>query len=122
MESLLQEKNSRILIKQCRNEPAPSSGKKVVKALLNKNHFMKRLLYGTGIVLSLGFLGSCAQHDTESPDTSGAVPYGEASGRNTTGVDTFTNPYPNDTLPNMNNDGTNATKQSSTFDSVEKRQ
>lgn len=83
---------------------------------------MKRLLYGAGIVLSLGFLGSCAQHDTESPDTSGAMPYGESAGGNSTGVDTTVTQYAGDSVPNMNNDHSNATQQSSTFDSVEKRQ
>lgn len=83
---------------------------------------MKRLLYGAGIFFSLTFFGSCAQHDPESPDTSGAVPYGEAAGRNTTGVDTTNTSYAGDSIPNMNNDRSNVTKQSSTFDSVEKRQ
>jgi hypothetical protein len=83
---------------------------------------MKRLFYGAGIVLSLSFLGSCAQHDPESPDTSGNVPYGESAGRNTTGVDTTNTQYAGDSLPNMNNDRSNVPKQSSTFDSVDKRQ
>ena len=102
--------------------PVPSSGKKVVKTVLNKYNFMKRLLYGAGIILSLGFFGSCAQHDTESPDTSGAMPYGETQGRNSTGVDTFETQYAGDSVPNMNNDRSNVTKQTTTFDSVEKRQ
>jgi hypothetical protein len=84
---------------------------------------MKRLLYGAGIVLSLSFFGSCAQHDPESPDTAGSVPYGEATDRNSTGVDTKNMQGAGDSLPpNMNNDRTNATKQSSTFDSIEEGQ
>lgn len=84
---------------------------------------MKRLFYAAGIVLSIGFLSSCAQHDPESPDTSGAVPYDEASGRNRVGVDTVSmNPSNINGDPNMSNDGSNVTKQSSTFDSVDKRQ
>lgn len=90
---------------------------------------MKRLFYSAGIVLALSFFGSCAQHDPNSPDTSGAVPYGEGEGRNRVGVDTVGTGVSGGTggaggtnAPNMNNDGTNTTKQSSTFDSVEKRQ
>ena len=84
---------------------------------------MKRLFYCAGIVLTLGFFGSCAQHDPTSPDTGGSVPYGESQGVNRVGVDTVGAQPMGDTLaPNMNNDGSNVTKQSSTFDSVEKRQ
>lgn len=93
---------------------------------------MKRLFYSAGIVLTLSFFGSCAQHDPNSPDTSGAVPYGSSEGGNRVGVDTITTGLPTGTgaaggtnsanAPNMNNDQTNATKQSSTFDSVDKKQ
>ena len=41
---------------------------------------MKRLLYGSALLMTMSFLASCAQHDPNSPDTSGAMP------RNTPGV------------------------------------
>lgn len=84
--------------------------------------YMKRLFYGAGIVLSMSFMVGCAQHDPNSPDTAGSVPYGEEVGRNSTGVDTVPQPNGTEGVPNMNNDRSNVTKQSSTFDSVEERQ
>ncbi|NTS40517.1 hypothetical protein HRG84_06335 [Flavisolibacter sp. BT320] len=41
---------------------------------------MKRLFYGSALLLSLSFATGCAQHDPDSPDTSGAMP------RNSPGV------------------------------------
>jgi hypothetical protein len=45
---------------------------------------MKRLLYSSALVFLISFFSSCAQHDPNSPDTSGAVPYDKPG----VGVDT----------------------------------
>jgi hypothetical protein len=84
---------------------------------------MKRLFYGAGIVLTLSFFGSCAQHDPSSPDTSGGVPYGESEGGNRVGVDTVNTGTPNvGGAPNTGNDGTNNNQRINTGDTSSNRQ
>lgn len=46
---------------------------------------MKRLLYGSALLLATSFFTGCAQQDTNSPDTSGAMP----NNRPDVGVDTI---------------------------------
>src|SRR5688572_4798380 len=64
---------------QIKNVPT-ASGKKVELVQRRKIIFMKRLLYGSALLLAMSFVTGCAQHDPDSPDTSGAMP------RNTPGV------------------------------------
>ena len=52
---------------------------------------MKRLFVCFGFATTLLLYAGCAQHDTNSPDTSGSAPYG-AEGANKVGVDTVNNP------------------------------
>lgn len=72
---------------------------------------MKRLFFCFGIALTLGFFSSCAQHDPDSPDTSGSAPYG-ADGANKTGIDTVATPQTNDAnFPDMNSTGTDTSNR-----------
>jgi len=50
---------------------------------------MKRLFVCFGFATALLFYTGCAQHDSNSPDTSGSAPYG-TEGANKVGVDTVT--------------------------------
>ncbi|RYZ61797.1 MAG: hypothetical protein EOO14_04040 [Chitinophagaceae bacterium] len=61
---------------------------------------MKRLLYGSALLLTISFFTSCAQHDPDSPDTSGAMP------RNSPGVGVDT--IGAGTVPVVTDTGTNA--------------
>ena len=80
---------------------------------------MKRLFYSAGIIITLGLLGSCAQHDSQSPDTSGAAPYDQPG----VGVDTTNAGTTNAAgRPNASNDGTNNNGNLSTADSSLNRQ
>jgi hypothetical protein len=80
---------------------------------------MKRLFYCTGLVLTMSILGSCAQHDTTSPDTSGTMPSNQPGA----GVDTSGATAPNTSpTPNAANDQSNNNKQINTADSLNKRQ
>lgn len=83
---------------------------------------MKRLFYCAGIALTLTVL-SCAQHDTKSPDTSGAVSTqqpgaGVDTSNSKMGTQTTTGP----TNANNSNDNTNNNKQVNTGDSSKKKQ
>lgn len=50
---------------------------------------MKRLFYGSALLLAMSVYVGCAQHDPNSPDTSGAVP----SDNPNVGVDTVSSQY-----------------------------
>lgn len=50
---------------------------------------MKRLFYASAVLLTMSFFTSCAQHDPNSPDTSGAVPKDNPN----VGVDTVSSQY-----------------------------
>ncbi|HEV7331388.1 MAG TPA: hypothetical protein VGN63_10145 [Flavisolibacter sp.] len=78
---------------------------------------MKRLIYGSALLLTMGFISSCDQHDTSSPDTSGAMPYNNPN----VGVDTIS--VQNRTgSPNMSNDNSNKDQGISTTDSARNNQ
>jgi hypothetical protein len=80
---------------------------------------MKRLFYSAGIFLTLSIFGSCAQHDTKSPDTSGALPNTQpGAGVDTTQAGQTTG---GNTGTNMNNDGTNNNQQTNTGDTTQQR-
>lgn len=79
---------------------------------------MKRLFFCAGFVLTILFTSGCAQHDTKSPDTSGAVPYTDPG----VGVDTTTRTNAGTGAPNNNNDGTNNNQQVNTGDSTSNKQ
>ncbi|HET7898482.1 MAG TPA: hypothetical protein VFL47_12440 [Flavisolibacter sp.] len=59
---------------------------------------MKRLFLCFGFAATLLIAGSCAQHDPNSADTSGAAPYG-SGGANKVGIDTVATP--NDSAANF---------------------
>ena len=50
---------------------------------------MKRLFYRSALFLAMSFFVGCAQHDPDSPDTSGAVPKDNPN----VGVDTVSSQY-----------------------------
>lgn len=60
---------------------------------------MKRLLYGSALLMTISFFTGCAQHDPDSPDTSGAMP------RNSPGVGVDT--VGSGTVPVVPDSGTN---------------
>ena len=99
-----------------------ATGKKVAKFSRNKNIIMKRLLFSAGIAFILG-LFSCAQHDTNSPDTSGAVSKQQPGvGVDTTNASTGTQPATGPTDANHSNDNTNNNQQVNTGDTGTKKQ
>lgn len=80
---------------------------------------MKRLFLCAGLVLSLTILNSCAQHDPNSPDTSGNLPKDKpGAGIDTSQVSTQNN----GSNPNGSNDGTNNNQQVTTGDTGTKKQ
>ncbi|HEY1021382.1 MAG TPA: hypothetical protein VGE06_03680 [Flavisolibacter sp.] len=64
---------------------------------------MKRLLYGSVLWMTIGLFTSCAQHDPNSPDTSGAMP----SDHPNVGVDTVSSQYGTGMQNMTTNDTTN---------------
>jgi hypothetical protein len=81
---------------------------------------MKRLLFCAALAVSVAFFESCAQHDPQSPDTSGNVPRTEPGA----GVDTSNATTQPNTggAPNSSNDGTNNNQQLNTGDTGKIRQ
>lgn len=79
---------------------------------------MKRLFLTAGIAVTIGFFSSCAQHDTNSPDTAGSEPYNKPGvGVDTSGVRSGAG----GAAPNHSNDGINNNQQVNTGDSSNKR-
>ena len=82
---------------------------------------MKRLIYSAGFAFLLTFF-SCAQHNSEKPDTSGAVPYNQPGvGVDTTSAQTKTQTTTGPTNANSSNDYSNNNKQVNTGDSSQKK-
>ncbi|MDQ3276682.1 MAG: hypothetical protein M3Q06_00035 [Bacteroidota bacterium] len=80
---------------------------------------MKRLFYCSVLAVTMSVFNSCAQHDPNSPDTSGAMPKNQPG----VGVDTTTMSTPNSTAaPNMSNDHSNNNQQVNTADSTQNKQ